>query len=215
MELSLARVFISPRCTAAPSPARTLRFFSAWQDRASPLRAAVPVSPQFNLSTCSRRRSPVTHILATKAAGDSSRDSSATTADLTGLYKKLLLPIIDRNPYLSEATRQAAATTTALAKKYGADITVLVIDENSKESITDHDLRIKNIRWHLAQGGFEEFGLLESLGEGKLPAAIIGEIADDLSLDLVVLSMESIHAKHIDGNLLAEFVPCPIMLLPL
>ncbi|KAI5080548.1 hypothetical protein GOP47_0003731 [Adiantum capillus-veneris] len=187
------------------------------------------LSHTINFSLSSRRRVPLTtHItgnwskscappvfLVSKATGNSAIDSSVSTGDLTGLYKKVLLPIIDRNPYLSEATRQAAATTTALAKKYGAEITVVVIDENTKESIDDHDLRIKNIRWHLAQGGFEEFGLLESLGEGKLPAAIIGEIADDLSLDLVVLSMESIHSKHIDGNLLPEFVPCPIMLLPL
>ncbi|MCO5591532.1 hypothetical protein L7F22_045517 [Adiantum nelumboides] len=164
-------------------------------------------------SSWSKCSAPTSFV--SKVTGDSAIDSSAPTGDLLGLYKKVLLPIIDRNPYLSEATRQAAATTTALAKKYGAEITVVVIDENAKESINDHDLRIKNIRWHLAQGGYEEFGLLESLGEGKVPAAIIGEIADDLSLDLVVLSMESIHSKHIDGNLLPEFVPCPIMLLPL
>ncbi|XP_057541575.1 uncharacterized protein LOC130820273 isoform X3 [Amaranthus tricolor] len=42
-------------------------------------------------------------------------------------FKHLLLPITDRNPYLSEGTRQAAATTAALAKKYGADITVLLM----------------------------------------------------------------------------------------
>ncbi|KAH8508187.1 hypothetical protein H0E87_010352 [Populus deltoides] len=40
-------------------------------------------------------------------------------------FKHLLLPITDTNPYLSEGTRQAAATAAALAKKYGADITVV------------------------------------------------------------------------------------------
>ncbi|EHA8591855.1 hypothetical protein COCNU_contig68730636G000010 [Cocos nucifera] len=64
-------------------------------------------------------------------------------------------------------------------------------------------------------GGFKEFGLMERLGEGKKPTAIIGEVADDLNLDLVVLSMEAIHSKHVDGNLLAEFIPCPVLLLPL
>lgn len=64
-------------------------------------------------------------------------------------------------------------------------------------------------------GGFKEFKLMERLGEGKKPTAIIGEVADDLNLDLVVLSMEAIHSKHVDGNLLAEFVPCPVLLLPL
>ena len=64
-------------------------------------------------------------------------------------------------------------------------------------------------------GGFQEFKLLERLGEGSKPTAIIGEVADDLNLDLVVISMEAIHSKHVDANLLAEFIPCPLLLLPL
>lgn len=139
-----------------------------------------------------------------------------SVAEGTTNFKHVLFPIImDRNPYLSEATRQAAASTTALATKFGADITVVVIDEEKTESQEDHDTRMKNIRWHLAEGGFEEFKLMERAGDGKRPAVVIGEIADDMNLDLVVLSMESIHAKHIDSNLLAEFVPCPVLLLPL
>lgn len=130
-------------------------------------------------------------------------------------YKHILLPIIDRNPYLSEATRQAVAVTASVAKKFGANITVVVIDENEKDQIEEHDLRIRNLRWHLGQGGYQDFGLMERLGEGKRPAAVVGEVADDLSLDLVIMSMESIHSKHMDGNLLAEFVPCQVLLLPL
>ncbi|KAJ3690797.1 hypothetical protein LUZ61_019961 [Rhynchospora tenuis] len=137
------------------------------------------------------------------------------SVDAFASVKHVLLPITDRNPYLSEGTRQAAATTTSLAKKYGADITVVVIDDKPKESIPEHDTQISSIRWHLSEGGFKEFGLMERLGEGKLPTAIIGEVADELNLDMVVLSMESIHSKHVDANLLAEFIPCPVLLLPL
>lgn len=67
----------------------------------------------------------------------------------------------------------------------------------------------------LNKGGFQEFKLLERLGEGSKPTAIIGEIADDMNLDLVIMSMEAIHSKHVDANLLAEFIPCPVILLPL
>jgi hypothetical protein len=78
-------------------------------------------------------------------------------------------------------------------------------------------LTLLALPWFLVDvaGGFKEFRLVERLGEGKRPAAVIGEVADDMGLDLVVLSMESIHSKHIDSNLLAEFVPCPVLLLPL
>lgn len=144
------------------------------------------------------------------------QDSEATSAaDAFTEFKHLLLPITDRNPYLSEGTRQAAATTAALAKKYGADITVVVIDERLKDSLPEHDTQLSSIRWHLSEGGFQEFKLLERLGEGSKPTAIIGEVADEMNLDLVVMSMEAIHSKHVDANLLAEFVPCPVIFLPL
>ncbi|KAK1295723.1 hypothetical protein QJS10_CPB15g00386 [Acorus calamus] len=188
-----------------------------------------------SLSSPSRRRSFGAKAEVQDSVGGLAADALA--------FKHVLLPITDRNPYLSEGTRQAAATTTALAKKYGADITVVgrftvttqtlsvfninisndrefgfpitVIDEKPKETIPEHDAQLSSIRWHLSEGGFQEFGLMERLGEGKKPTAIIAEVADELNLDLVVLSMEAIHSKHVDGNLLAEFVPCPVLLLPL
>ncbi|CAH9098517.1 unnamed protein product [Cuscuta epithymum] len=143
-------------------------------------------------------------------------DAAATTAaDAFTDFKHLLLPITDQNPYLSEGSRQAAATTAALAKKYGANITVVVIGENEKASQPQHETQLSSIRWHLSEGGFQEFNILERLGEGKKPTAIIGEVADEMNLDLVVLSMDAIHSKHVDANLLAEFIPCPVLLLPL
>ncbi|XP_042418854.1 uncharacterized protein LOC122007135 [Zingiber officinale] len=150
-----------------------------------------------------------------KARAQMNESQGLSPVDALANVKHLLLPITDRNPYLSEGTRLAASTTTSLAKKYGADITVVVIDDKPKESIPEHDAQLSSIRWHLSEGGFKEFGLMERLGEGKKPTAIIGEVADDLNLDLVVLSMEAIHSKHVDANLLAEFIPCPVLLLPL
>lgn len=41
-----------------------------------------------------------------------------------------------------------------------------------------------------------------------------GDVADQVEADLVVMSSEAVHAKHVDANLLAEFVPCPVLLLP-
>ncbi|KAF5208149.1 cell wall integrity/stress response component [Thalictrum thalictroides] len=150
-----------------------------------------------------------------KARAKQPESEAISAADAFTQFKHMLLPITDKNPYLSEGTRQAAATVASLAKKYEADITVVVIDENPKESAPEHDTKLSSIRWHLSEGGFQEFRLIERLGEGKKPTAIIGEVADDLILDLVVISMEAIHSKHVDANLLAEFIPCPVLLLPL
>ncbi|KAL3031698.1 hypothetical protein AAZX31_02G043100 [Glycine max] len=163
--------------------------------------------------------------IAHKAKAKPQELAVTVASDAFTQFKHLLLPITDRNPYLSESTRQAIATTSALAKKYGADITVVVIDEQQKESLPEHETQLPSIRWHLSEDPSKyntiicflilTITLLERLGDGNKPAAIIGDVADDLNLDLVVISMEAIHTKHIDANLLAEFIPCPVMLLPL
>ncbi|KAK1262724.1 hypothetical protein QJS04_geneDACA001250 [Acorus gramineus] len=175
-----------------------------------------------SLSSPSRRRSFGAKAEVQDSVGGLAADALAV--------KHVLLPITDRNPYLSEGTRQRAFidqdnqafVSFALIK------VLMVIDEKPKETIPEHDAQLSSIRWHLSEashslfcwwrhgaGGFQEFGLMERLGEGKKPTAIIAEVADELNLDLVVLSMEAIHSKHVDGNLLAEFVPCPVLLLPL
>ncbi|XP_062101895.1 uncharacterized protein LOC133809060 [Humulus lupulus] len=179
---------------------------------------SVPFSSAFLRSRASSQVSIFTGLgrigRLAKAQSQEADVSSASADAFTG-FKHLLLPITDRKPFLSEGTRQAIATTASLAKKYGADITVVVIDERQKDSLPEHENQLSSIRWHLSEGGFQEFKLLERLGEGAKPTAIIGEVADDLNLDLVVISMEAIHSKHVDANLLAEFIPCPVILLPL
>ncbi|XP_030465170.1 uncharacterized protein LOC115684543 isoform X2 [Syzygium oleosum] len=191
----------SPSCSDADPlpPARVPSI------RSSPMNRRIP------LCRSSSRLRGVKHMV--KAVPQESEVNTA--AEAFNNFKHLLLPITDRNPYLSEGTRQAVATTAALAKKYGADITVVVIDEKQKETLPEHETQLSSIRWHLSEGGFQEYKLLERLGEGNKPTAIIGEVADDLNLDLVILSMEAIHSKHVDANLLAEFIPCPVILLPL
>lgn len=41
-----------------------------------------------------------------------------------------------------------------------------------------------------------------------------GDVADQVGANIVIMSVEAIHAKLVDANLLAEFVPCPMLLLP-
>ncbi|KAH1206241.1 hypothetical protein GmHk_16G046754 [Glycine max] len=127
-----------------------------------------------------------------KAKAKPQEPEVTVASDAFTQFKHLLLPITDRNPYLSE-----------------------VIDAQQKESLPEHETQLSSIRWHLSEGGLKDYNLLERLGDGNKPTAIIGDVADDLNLDLVVISMEAIHTKHIDANLLAEFIPCPVMLLPL
>ncbi|PPS10333.1 hypothetical protein GOBAR_AA10319 [Gossypium barbadense] len=175
---------------------------------------AIAVNPEATSGNANNTNiSGASPSITTKAVPQPQDSEVSLVADAFTHFKHLLLPITDRNPYLSEGTRQAAATTAALAKNYGADITV--VDEKQKEELPEHGTQLSSIRWHLSQGGFKEFKLLERLGEGSKATAIIAEVADDLNLDLVVMSMEAIRSKHVDANLLVEFIPCPVLFLPL
>jgi len=46
------------------------------------------------------------------------------------------------------------------------------------------------------------------------PMHPLGDVADDVKADLVLMSSEAVHAKFVDANQLAEFVSCPLLLLP-
>ncbi|XP_058736364.1 uncharacterized protein LOC131608813 [Vicia villosa] len=172
-------------------------------------------SHHFNSPSILHNRSSISTLRRITVKAKAQEPEVSVATDAFTQFKHLLLPITDRKPYLSEGTKQAIATTIALAKKYGADITVVVIDEQQKESLPEHETQLSSIRWHISEGGLKDYKMLERLGDGSKPTAIIGDVADELNLDLVVISMEAIHTKHIDANLLAEFIPCPVMLLPL
>ena len=63
--------------------------------------------------------------------------------------------------------------------------------------------------------GLSDVAILEEKIEDKGKGSVaVGEAADTFSADLVVLSSSAVHEKHVDANLLAEFVPAPLLLLP-
>jgi hypothetical protein len=126
-------------------------------------------------------------------------------------YDNLLLALLDNSPYLTDGSKQAVSTAAALASLTKGKVTVLLLDQEVQADEATHT-RLETVRWHFEQQGFEDFECLEKLTESS--AVAIGDMADQMKADLAVLSTEAIHAKHVDANLLAEFVPCPVLLLP-
>eukprot|EP00195_Chlamydomonas_chlamydogama_P005666 CAMPEP_0202899916 /NCGR_PEP_ID=MMETSP1392-20130828/9327_1 /ASSEMBLY_ACC=CAM_ASM_000868 /TAXON_ID=225041 /ORGANISM="Chlamydomonas chlamydogama, Strain SAG 11-48b" /LENGTH=145 /DNA_ID=CAMNT_0049586219 /DNA_START=208 /DNA_END=645 /DNA_ORIENTATION=+ len=127
-------------------------------------------------------------------------------------YQHILLSIMDANAYLSEGSKQALATAAAMAQQNSGKVTVLVVDEEGTR-MQNPTTRLETISWHLRDQNFERFEILEK--DIKTPASVlIGDVADELEADLVLLSSEAVHAKHVDANQLAEFVSCPLLLLP-
>jgi len=89
----------------SPASMSTNRLFLS---PSSPLHSLRRSRPN-NLSTALRK----TQLT---ARAEVQQSDGSLAADALRNVKHVLLPITDRNTYLSEGTRQAAATTTALAK---------------------------------------------------------------------------------------------------
>ncbi|KAG2489269.1 hypothetical protein HYH03_012289 [Edaphochlamys debaryana] len=155
---------------------------------------------------CARRR----YVCARAADVPKETAPALSTVELS--YNRLLLTILDGNPFLSDGSKTAVATAALLAKQYSSKVTVLVVDEPGTEN-ADPSRRLESIGWHLKERGCLDYEVVERAITS--PASVlVGDVADEISADMVVLSSEAVHAKHVDANQLAEFVSCPVLLLP-
>lgn len=132
-------------------------------------------------------------------------------------YDHLLLAIMDNNPYFSDGSKQAFATAAGLGLQHNSKMTVLLVDEAQPEG--DQSTRIETALWHLKENGFDtgnaafqEVSLAAE--ETHNSSVVVGNAVDQVDADLVLLSTEAVHSKAVDANLLAEFVDCPVLLLP-
>eukprot|EP00879_Flechtneria_rotunda_P000616 GHRR01000728.1.p1 GENE.GHRR01000728.1~~GHRR01000728.1.p1 ORF type:complete len:176 (+),score=43.33 GHRR01000728.1:231-758(+) len=125
-------------------------------------------------------------------------------------YDKILLTILDSNPYLSDGSRQALSTAANLAKVHNSKVTVLVVDQPGNSA--DPTVKLQLINKSLHEAGCDQVEILEKSMESG--SVLVGDVADEIAADLVVVSSEAVHTKQVDANLLAEFVPCPVLLLP-
>ncbi|MEW5307266.1 MAG: hypothetical protein WDW36_009673 [Sanguina aurantia] len=149
-----------------------------------------------------------------QAADSSFTDKASTTqtAAVSVGFKNLLLAILDANPYLGDGSKQAIATAARMALENGGALTLLVIDEPGTTG-RDPKTRLDTLSWHMREQGVTEYKVLEQ--KVTAPASVlVGDVADEIKADLLLLSAEAVHSKFVDANQLAEFVSCPILLIP-
>lgn len=192
--------------------------------RRAPASATHPASPALSLLrqriAAANSPPPLRRRRAANATADGAPPPAPIPQDpLT--YRHLLVALVDSNPYLGSNSQGAIAAGADLALAHRSDkITVLLIDEPGESSGAsagaDASVRVKTVAWHLRERGCQtEFDFLERpMGEKGAASALVGEVADDVGADLVVLSSQGVHERHIDANLLAEFVSVPVLLLP-
>ncbi|KAL4452136.1 hypothetical protein ABPG75_007798 [Micractinium tetrahymenae] len=177
---------------------------------ATALRPAA--APVFRRAPAGQRRPGHVPRPVLAASAPEGNGSSAATFDPVK-YEHILLAILDSNPVLSSASRNAVATAASLAASNSSKLTVMFIDEQGQQV---SEKRLQLVQGELLTRGLEAAFLeeeVEAASQGKGSAAL-GEAADNIEADLVVLTTAAVHEKHVDANLLAEFVGCPILLLP-
>lgn len=132
-------------------------------------------------------------------------------------YDHLLVTLVDASPTsLSDGSRAALAATGCLVRDHaGARVTVFLVDAVAPPP-DGMAARTAAVGAALESAGVDadRIDYLERALEEENAAAAVGDAADATGADLLVLSSDAVHAKAVDANLLAEFVDCPVLLLP-
>ncbi|KAL0031957.1 hypothetical protein WJX79_008523 [Trebouxia sp. C0005] len=146
-----------------------------------------------------------------RSHASASESSIPSEAKSVSKHQHIMLALIDQRPYLSDGSKQAIAAAISYGETSNSQITVtlLEVDPLAEE---DKKKRLETVMWHFQQSGFSNVEVLEK--EAGKASVTIGDVADEIAANIVIISVEPIHAKVVDANLLAEFVPCPILLVP-
>lgn len=126
--------------------------------------------------------------------------------------KHVLLTIMDPNEFLNDGSKQALGIAAQMVRLDAGRVTVLVIDEPGT-TVQAPEKQVETITWHLREGGVSEFDVLQRKAT-EYASVVIGDVADEVSADLCLVSSEAVHSKYVDANQLVEFVPCPLLVLP-
>ena len=156
-------------------------------------------------------------VCATRPPSPSLPTPTPSTQSPAIKYDHLLVTLVDASPTsLSDGSRAALAATGCLARDHaGARVTVLLVDAVAP-SPDGMAARTAAVGAALEASGVDpgRIDYLERALEEENAAAAVGDAADATGADLLVLSSDAVHAKAVDANLLAEFVDCPVLLLP-
>lgn len=164
--------------------------------------------PAWQVRRCTAKRSQRNTLPPTLAAEQNVLEGQQSS------WKHVMVALIDSNPMLGTDSRLALSTAAGLAMAEGK-LTVIFLDETP---CTGNESRMTRVKNELEALGLRDVQILEEeIGDsagGKQQSVAVGEAADTFHADLVVMSTSCVHEKHVDANLLAEFVPAPLLLLP-
>jgi len=127
------------------------------------------------------------------------------------MFETVLFPIDQ-----SRQTMETAAVALELAKTHGSRLVVLSVVEAEEGAMHDAEAVAKLLEQ--ARASFEQAGVpCEMLEREGKPAFVIGDVADEINADVIVMGTRGISLESSEPSTAARVIqlaPCPVLVVP-
>jgi nucleotide-binding universal stress UspA family protein len=127
------------------------------------------------------------------------------------MFETVLFPIDQ-----SRQTMETAAVALELAKTHGSRLVVLSVVEAEEGAM--HDAADVAKLLEQARASFEQAGVpCEMLEREGKPAFVIGDVADEINADVIVMGTRGISLESSEPSTAARVIqlaPCPVLVVP-
>ena len=127
------------------------------------------------------------------------------------MFQTVLFPIDE-----SRQTMETAAVALELAKTHSSRLVVLSVVEAEEGAM--HDAVAVAQLLEQARASFEQAGVsCEVLEREGKPAFVIGDVADEINADLIVMGTRGLSLESSEPSTAARVIqlaPCPVMVVP-
>jgi nucleotide-binding universal stress UspA family protein len=127
------------------------------------------------------------------------------------MFETVLFPIDQ-----SRQTMETAAVALELAKAHGSRLVVLSVVEAEEGAM--HNAAAVAKLLEQARASFEQAGVpCEMLEREGKPAFVIGDVADEINADVIVMGTRGISLESSEPSTAARVIqlaPCPVLVVP-
>jgi len=127
------------------------------------------------------------------------------------MFQTVLFPIDQ-----SRQTMETAGVALELAKTHGSRLVVLSVVEAEEGAM--HDAAAVAKLLEQARASFEQAGVpCEMLEREGKPAFVIGDVADEINADVIVMGTRGISLESSEPSTAARVIqlaPCPVLVVP-
>jgi nucleotide-binding universal stress UspA family protein len=132
-------------------------------------------------------------------------------AAVPAMFQTVLFPIDQ-----SRQTMETAGVALELAKTHGSRLVVLSVVEAEEGAM--HDAAAVAKLLEQARASFEQAGVpCEMLEREGKPAFVIGDVADEINADVIVMGTRGISLESREPSTAARVIqlaPCPVLVVP-